>query len=1272
MKTKTRVRTAPAPAPRGRRPRKNDRVSSSDAERGSSVSFPIVGIGASAGGLEAFTQLLGTLPKNTGMAFVFIQHLHPVHESFLVDALAKATAMPVVQATAGLRVEPNHVYVIPSDADISLNGQSLTLVARPEGSPHLPVDLFFRSLAAERGSHAIGIVLSGSASDGTEGLRAIKAEDGITFAQQPTSAKFVGMPLSAVDAGVVDYCLPVSEIATELVRFSRHPYVSAKKPPLKGNAATLGKLFLILRNAVGVDFREYKAPTFERRLARRMAVRKVESLVDYVALLDTDPEEVRHLYDDILIHVTSFFRDPEVFESLATRVLPEILKNKTGNTPVRVWVAGCSTGEEVYSLAISLLEARARADSSSPIQIFGSDIGEKVIEQARHGVYAESRMADVDPERRRTYFTKVDNGYRINKAVRDLCVFVRHDLANDPPFSKLDLVSCRNVLIYFETSLQKRILPNFHYALNQGGFLLLGNTESISGFAQLFAPLDKARKVFARTATASVLRFAPRFELQPRGAQAQNRDSVEYRRRGVDLSKQLDRYLLGRYAPPGVLINAQMDILQFRGDIGLYLRPPPGEPQNNLLKMARPGFGTVIRAAVAEAKKSMLLVRKHGVEFEEGKVTRSCDIVVAPFLGMPDSPSPLFVVLFEDVSAERPQGAVRAVKVPRNPVKLPRRLQKLEQELAATREYMESLVGDQDRANEELNAANEELVSGNEELQSMNEELETAKEELQSSNEELVTVNDELQARNDEVATANSDLLNLLSTVDVPFLFLDAKRDIRRFNPKAQDLLNVLPSDIGRPIGNIKSNLRVTDLDGLVAHVIESNTPHESEVQDRKGAWYRMQVRPYRTVDNRIDGATVSLVDINSLKHHVSDAEDARREAERANRSKDEFLATLSHEIRTPLSSMLMQAQALRQGTLDQARVIRAGEVIERGTRMQVKLIDDLLDVSRIVTGKLRFERRAVDLRAVIRAALESVASPAKRKSIKFEISLDDSLGTVSGDPTRLEQVVTNLLTNAVKFSGDAGAIRVVLDRVGDSARVKVSDNGIGIEPDFLPHVFNRFAQEDGSTVRRHGGLGLGLAIARHLVEAQGGTIHAESAGRGKGATFSVLIPLGRADSAPLREDAFASEHLPRERPRAVTQDHVALEGLRVLVVDDDAETRDTVGEMLRLAGAVVKTTESAAEAMTAIGRFRPEVLVCDIAMPGEDGYSFIRRVRAVGTARGGGNLPALALTAFGGVENRQRALAAGFQQHLVKPVDMDQLTQALADLAHWRASAPE
>ncbi|EAU68838.1 signal transduction histidine kinase (sthk) with cheb and cher activity [Stigmatella aurantiaca DW4/3-1] len=1366
-------------------------------------SFPVVGIGASAGGLEAFTQLLALLPPGTGMSFVFIQHLSATHTSFLREALSKATQMPVIQARDGMRVEPNHLYVIPPGADMEIADDALSLRARVDEAhkPHLPIDIFLRSLAAARGSQSIGVILSGTASDGTEGLRAIKEESGITLAQDPRSAKFGEMPQSAVQAGVVDLSLALPQLAQELIRLSQHAYPTAAqmgRPRYIPDSRMLARLFALVRDAVGIDFSEYKSATFERRLARRMALRRMESLSDYVKLLEQTPGEARALYEDILIHVTAFFRDPEAFEALKTHVFPVLLKRNSKKVTFRLWVAGCSTGEEVYSLAISLVEFLEEAQSQGEIQIFGSDISEQAIEKARAGLYPESALQDLSKERKARFFTQTEGGYRISKAVRELCVFVRHDLARDPPFSKLDLVSCRNVLIYFIPELQKRALATFHYCLNDPGFLLLGRTENVSGLSPFFTPVDKAQKLLARVTGSSRLRFSRGAGLKLAEKPVVGRAALAHARPPLDEVRRIDRLLLSRYAPPGVVINDKLEILQFRGHTGPYLEQTPGEPQFNILKMAREGLLSPLRLALAQAKKQDAPTRVEGVRLDQNGTTSLCDIVVVPIEGLPGQEEPLKMVVFEegDLSGKRVKKPFRSETASPAKARDAVGVTAMKRELAATRDYLQSLLEEHGRTNDALASTNEELVSGNEELQSLNEELETAKEELQSTNEELTTVNDELHSRNQELNLANGDLVNLLDTVDIPVIILDLERRIRRFTPKARSIMNVLPSDVGRPLEDITLNVSVPDLGAQVAEVMKTARVREFEVQNWTGHWFRMHLRPYKTPENRIDGAILSLVDIDALKHQVSQvewarddatgiveavqvplvvldgrmrllsankafyqaypasaaetvakslfelsggawdvpelraalgqmlakntfleglelehvfahvgkrrmslsarsvhsrtglpmlllaiediterkqreleraellahAQQAKEEAERANRAKDQFLATLSHELRTPLSTMLMQAQLLRRGTMDDAKIKRASEAIERSTKMQVQLIDDLLDVSRIVTGKLRMEFQTVHLPGVVQAALESVSAQAERKSILFETTLDESLGPVSGDPTRLQQIVWNLLANAIKFSAEGQRVSVVLERMEGSARLQVSDRGAGIEAEALQRIFDRFMQEDSSSTRVFGGLGLGLAIVRHLVELHGGTVQAESPGKGQGAIFTVILPLmpvrlGQTGAARPDEPEH-TRGSPGPQNAGVSS---RLKGLRILVVDDEPGTRESAAELLGQAGAEVRTAESVVTALALLQDFMPEVLLSDVAMPGQDGYTLIRAVRALSPERGG-NIPAIALTALVGDADRRAVLSAGFQRHLAKPIDIDRLMDAVEE----------
>ncbi len=1359
------------------------------------TSFPIVGIGASAGGLAAFIELLSAIPKDTGMAFVLVQHLDPTHASGLRDILAKTTAMNVDTATNGMMVQPGHVYVIPPNVDIALEGNSLQLVQQDQSrKPHLAIDFFLYSLAAQRGAQAIGVVLSGSGADGTKGLRAIKAEGGITFAQSPETAKFADMPASAIAAGVVDTGLPIPALARELVRLGRHPYLATAEtspPPSEKDEDSFERILALVRSKTGVDFSEYRPATIERRTARRMALRQEESLGSYLSLLQTDEAEASAFCEDVLIHVTSFFREPAAFEALAKEILPQVLANKAKGVPLRVWVAGCSTGEEVYSLAIALLESAFFEGNSRPIQIFGSDVSEKAVEKARIGVFPDAAVSDLSEEIRRTYFVKLDHGYRVNKQVRELCVFVRHDLARDPPFARLDLVCCRNVLIYFGPALQKRLMATFHYCLNQPGFLVLGRTESISGHGQFFTPVDRENKIYSRTSSRSVLQFTPAARAYPALPNALAAAPTETPRPPFDLIKHVDRMLLAKYAPAGVVLNEKLEVVQFRGRTGPYLEAAAGQPQTNVLKMAREGLLVPLKAALAEARKEKAPIRKHAVEVGERGAVVHCDVVVTPLTNWPGSKEPLYLVIFEELP---PPPKEPAVSGKRSSAQVLSRVAKLASELQAAKEYQQSLLEEHGRVNDDLGTANEELISGNEELQSMNEELQTAKEELQSANEELTTVNDELHSGNRELNLANSDLVNLLNTVEIPIVFLDAQRRIRRFTPQAQSIFNVLATDVGRPIDEIKPKVDAPDLDSQIAWSIANVTVRESQVQDQAGRWYRMQIRPYQTIEGKVDGAILSLVDIDVLKRHVDQAEwsrdyavsvvdavlvplvvldeqlhvisaneafyesfgstraetesrsfftlaggawnipslrtglrdlfgrrtpfegmeveaefprvgrrtmsfsarsvhlrdsrpmillnieditgrrqveadrkhllaeaqQARDAAEQANRSKDAFLATLSHELRTPLATMLMNAQLLRHADLGADKVQRASEAIERSAKAQSQLIEDLLDVSRIVTGKFNLDLRRLSLLDVVPSALEEVELLAERKKIRIETQLDAQSGMVSGDSLRLQQLISNLLTNAIKFTPEGGSVTVVLANQGDNAVLRVTDTGTGIEAGFLPFVFDRFTQQENSSVRRFGGLGLGLSIVRNIIELHGGAVRAESRGKGLGATFTVTLPLLRdvAVETVVRQPLLLVEKKPA--------DLAVLRGLRILVVDDDAPTLEAVTEMLRHAGCNVITASSAAEALRAAQESGPEVIISDIAMPGTDGYSLIRAIRSLPVVEQA-SVPAIALTAAAGADGRAASLNAGFQEHLEKPVDIDRLARAVVDVSKPR-----
>ena len=691
----------------------------------------IAGVGASAGGLEAISVLLEALPVDSGMAFVLIQHLDPTHESILAELLAKTTAMSVQEALDGIAVEANHVYVMPPNTNMAILHGKLSLMPRiTERGQHLPIDYFLRSLADDQQNRAIGVILSGTASDGTQGLTAIKATGGLTFAQDELSAKYSGMPHSAAAAGVVDYILPPEAIARELVRIARHPYVAAVTAAADQTLVEcrddLNKVFIILRTATGVDFAHYKTTTIKRRIARRMMLQQIDQLPVYVRFLHGNPAEVAALYADLLINVTSFFRERETFEGLKETVWPTVIQDRPPEMPIRIWVPGCSTGEEAYSLTISLLEFLEARSHRATIQIFATDISYAAIETARAGIYGKNIEADVSPERLQRYFVKTESGYQISKAIRNLCVFARQDVTKDPPFSQVDLISCRNVLIYLAAEIQKRILPLFYYALNLHGYLLLGSSESIGGFADLFAPADKRLKVYVKKTThqppALEMMFgSPAAELP--GARGQQPGALTGR---VDVRKEADRILLAKYAPAGVLINADFDILEFRGRTGDYLEPAPGAASLNLLKMAREELTLVLRTAVHRAKKAEAPIRQAAIRVKTPGGVKVVDVEVLPIETSPTTDEWHFLILFVDPAAPLPAAAQPEAQPADAVAGTDRASRRLRQELASAREVLRAIIEEKEAANEELRAANEEIQSSNEELQSTNEEMQTA------------------------------------------------------------------------------------------------------------------------------------------------------------------------------------------------------------------------------------------------------------------------------------------------------------------------------------------------------------------------------------------------------------------------------------------------------------------------------------------------------------------------------------------------------------------
>ncbi len=1562
-----------------------DDVADKRDEPGSGALFPIVGIGASAGGLEAFTQLLAALPPKTGMGFVLVQHLDPDHESALTEILARATSLPVREITNDERVRADHVYIIPPGAILTIAEGVLKIQPRQRtGATHRSIDTFFESLAQDQRERAVGVVLSGTANDGTMGLEAIKAEGGITFAQDD-SAKHNSMPHSAVAAGCVDLILSPADIARELVRIASHPCVSGQSlltfaaPPATANQVDATdadggreeearadhgqngyrKILLLLRSYSGVDFSLYKPATMQRRVARRLVLNEQSTLHDYASFLRGNAKELDALYSDLLISVTSFFRNPETFDVLQHKILPELLKQR-GDEPLRCWVLGCSTGQEAYSIAMAFVEAAEKAHETRKLKVFATDLNEAMLAKARHGLYPKSLVAEITPERLQRFFVEEDGGYRIDKTLRSMVVFARQNLTADPPFSHVDLISCRNVLIYLEPSAQKKAMPTFHYALKPGGFLLLGASESIGNFTRLFEPVDRQHKIYSKKPASNQALQLP-VKTEHSEEPLAMRTSVPHRPPGEALAGELnpqreaDRVTLSEFAPPGVLVNAELQVLEFRGETGAFLEQPAGKPSFDVLRMARDGLMLPLRSAINQAKKENKTARKENVRVKLNGKTRTVNLAVIPLKNLRE---PYFLILFEEAvkasggnEAPEPQRPPRA-RAQRSPSAEEKgRIAALEAELSETREYLQSVQEQLETSNEEFQASNEEVQSANEELQSSNEELETSKEELESTNEELTTVNEELSSRNVELNRLNNDLVNLQTSAKVAIVLLGPDLRIRRFGPHAEKQFDMLVADTGRPIGHVRHNLvlgdapeSALDLESLCAEVVSGGHEQEREVRDKGGRWYSLRVRPYRTLDNQVDGVVIVVVDIDTLKrseqalgkseekyrslfdsidegflvvevlfddggkavdhrflevnpaherltgmpssvvgkrvrelvpnleesvverlgrvaltgvpirfedyvsgmdrwfdvylsrvggdgshtvacvvnniterkrreHHAAfldklsqalvlldspeeivhaagealgayldisfvhlvgvkldpgdepaeahftvratweweglivasgdyragdylteeflraarageiivirdtdtdprvDAkgyrstgirgvvvvpilEDdewpgliavgtpgvrdwradeitlivevahrvfllfervtadaalraSRAELTEADRRKDEFIAMLAHELRNPLVPLRVGLEVIRltgdtPGSVEQMR-----EMMERQVAHMVRLIDDLLDVSRISAGKIQLRPEPTPLDTLVNSAIEANRGAIAAKQIELSVALPPTLCVLDVDPTRFIQVISNLLHNATKFTEARGSIRISAhvggsDESKTELRLSVIDSGIGISAELLPHIFEMFTQgERGSS---QPGLGIGLALARRLVEMHGGRIDVRSDGPGTGSEFVIRLPHSATTVQPCSVEQITGRTLAR----------------RVVVIDDNHDAANVTAMLVQALGGECRIAYDGTSGVQEVLAYRPEIVLLDIGMPGLDGYEVCSRIRR----ELGRGVIVVALTGFGQQEDREKAARSGFDAHLTKPPDPKELARLLSELS--------
>ncbi|MDO8838892.1 MAG: chemotaxis protein CheB [Parvibaculum sp.] len=1204
--------------------------------------FPVVGIGASAGGLEACKKLVSALPADIGMAFILVQHLDPTHESMMVGLLAEHTKMRVQQATNGMPIERDHLYVIPPGTYLSV-GDGVLHLSHPQArhGARLPFDFLLHSMAEDCGPRAVCVVLSGTGADGSLGLKSVKQKGGLVIVQDPDEAAYDGMPRSAIMTGATDQVLPVADIPDALVAYGLQITAPERAPDARSAASTedcLPAIVELLRTSSGHDFRLYKRGTLQRRIERRMALEAIESseMNRYFEILQNDAAELERLAKDLLINVTSFFRDPKVFEYLAEKIIPGLVQNHSLDRPLRIWVVGCSTGEEAYSLAILIQEQITAAKRNIKLEIFASDVDGDAVATARDGLYPHSIEAGVSPARLERFFSREDDNYRISPALRSSVVFTVQDVLTDPPFSRIDMISCRNLLIYLSPEAQAKAIAVFGFALRENGILLLGNAETIGHDDGRFEVISKPERIYRQVGRGSPGELgrlisadsAVRVPTRTWQNLAPSRQTVL-----ADLCRQL---VMESYAPAAVLINSKYEWLFSLGPTDRYLRVPSGPPTHNLLAMAPEDLRIKIRSAIQKAKRENKRISVRGGSTAHNGDTHTFSIEVQPVLN--EGEEHLLVCFIDEPRPEPAQSrATRPEDVSR--------VSELEQDLASTRAELQAAIRDLEVSGEEQKAINEEAMSVNEEFQSTNEELLTAKEELQSLNEELTALNSQLQETLEQHRTTANDLQNVLYSTDVATLFLDTDLKIRFFTPATKSLFSVIPSDIGRPLSDINSLAIDNTLPADARTVLESFASIEREVEAQNDVWFIRRILPYRTSDNRVEGVVITFVDITAQRLTAKALEDARRQADLANVAKSRFLAAASHDLRQPLQTLaLLQGLLAKKvkGESEKKLIARLDATITSMSSM----LNTLLDLNQIEAGTVRPVAVNVRIDDLFSRIQEEFSYIAKAQDINFRL-VPCSLW-VHSDPQLLEQMIRNLLSNAFKYTMH-GEVLLGCRRRGERLSIEVLDTGIGIAESDISKIFNEYYQVDNAARERNRGLGLGLSIVRHLGKLLKHPVRVWSS-PGKGSMFCIDVP-----RAPVE-----APHPAQSRRRDVgsrTDIEVRHTGT-ILVIEDDSEVRELLELFLASDGHRVVTAPDGVTALHLVARdnIQPDIVIADYNLPnGLNGLEATAKLRE----RFGARLPVFILT---GDISTDVLRAIAFQDclQLNKPVKPEELANAL------------
>jgi two-component system CheB/CheR fusion protein len=1207
--------------------------------------FPIVGIGASAGGLDACRKLVDALPANSGMAFILVQHLDPTHESMMVELLAGHTAMAVRQATDGMALERDHIYVIPPGAYLAVDAGVLRL-SRPQ-APHgarLPFDFLLRSLAEARGARAICVILSGTGTDGNLGLRAVRDKGGLIVAQDPDEAGYDGMPRSAIATGAVDLVLPVAKIPDALVKYARGVALGRARdgsPAQVEGPDWLPKIVDLLRTKTAHDFALYKKGTLRRRIERRMAMAAIETddADGYLKILRSDAGELDLLAKDLLINVTGFFRDRQVFDRLAETIVPRLVREQASDRPLRIWIAGCSTGEETYSLAMLFHEAIAAGSPSVKLQVFASDVDADAVAGAREGLYPETIEADVSPARLARFFLKEEQGYRVSPQLRASVVFTVQDVLADPPFSRLDLISCRNLLIYLVAEAQAKVVSLFHFALREGGLLLLGNSENIGNPNGYFELVSKAERLYRRVGRGRPGEFGfptsaddgLRVPARPRHGPAVSRQAAL-----ADLCRRL---VTETYAPAAVLINRQYECLYFLGPTDRYLKVAPGAPVHDLIAMAREGVRTKLRAAIQLALKDNARAVVSGAKATHDGAALAFSIAVEPVASEGDE---LLLVCFVD-EPKRARERGRSIAPPDL-----LRVAELEQELEATRTELQGAIRSLEISSEEQKAVNEEALSINEEFQSTNEELLTSKEELQSLNEELTALNGQLQETLERQRTTANDLQNVLYSTDVATLFLDADLNIRFFTPATKLLFNVIPGDVGRPLADLNALAVDNALLSDARKVLETAAPVEREIEARSGAWYNRRIMPYRTQENEVEGVVITFADVSDRRRTAETLAAAKKQAELASAAKSRFLAAASHDLRQPLQTLTLLHGLLAKTVEDetaQKLITRLDEAVGSMSSM----LNTLLDINQIEAGTVRANIVDFAIDDLLDRLRDEYVYHAGAQGLALRVVRCGL--SIRSDSRLLEQMIRNLLSNALKYTV-SGKVLVGCRRRGERLSIEIWDTGVGIPSGELKAIFEEYHQLDNAGRERRRGLGLGLSIVERLGNLLGHPIRVRSE-PGKGSVFSIEVMLRSGEATPRPESRRgpAKDRLVRHYSHSSA----------ILIVEDDPEVCELLGLLLKDEGYRVAAAPDGGGALdlAARGTIRPDLILSDYNLPnGMNGLEVASRLREKLRR----HIPVIILT--GDIStDALRNIAVRDCVQLNKPVKPKELTQTIQRL---------